>query len=94
MFKDLELVDFGKAIKLLKKGEKVSRKGWNGSGMFVYYVPANSYPALTEIAKKEFGENALVPYKQYLALKTAQNDVETWNPSTSDCLAEDWFFVE
>jgi chromosome segregation ATPase len=46
----------------------------------------------TEIAKKEFGE--LVPYRPYLALKTAQNDIATWNPSTSDCLAEDWFVVE
>ena len=92
MFKDLELVDFGEALKLLKNGKKVSRKGWNGSGMYAYYVPANSYPASTEIAKKEFSE-ALVPYRAYLALKTAQNDVAVWNPSTSDCLAEDWFML-
>lgn len=94
MNSELNLVDFGEAIRLLKDGKKLSRKVWNGSGMYAYYVPANSYPALTEIAKKEFGENALVPYRPYLALKTAQNDVATWNPSTSDCLAEDWFVVE
>jgi hypothetical protein len=88
-----QLVDFGEAIRLLKDGKKVSRKGWNGLGMYAYYVPANSYPASTEIAKKEFGDK-LVPYRPYLALKTAQNDIATWNPSTSDCLAEDWFVVE
>jgi hypothetical protein len=88
-----ELVDFGEAIRLLKDGKKVSRKGWNGSGMYAYYVPANSYPASTEIAKKQFGDG-LVPYRAYLALKTAQNDIATWNPSTSDCLSEDWFVVE
>ena len=88
-----ELSDFGQALNWLKLGKKVSRKGWNGSGMYAYYIPANSYPAITEIAKKEFG-NKLVPYRPYLALKTAQNDVATWNPSTSDCLAEDWFVVE
>lgn len=88
------LFDFGEAIRFLKDGGKVSRLGWNGSGMYAYYVPANSYPAKTEIAKKQFGENSLVPYRAYLALKTAQNDVATWNPSTSDCLAEDWFAVE
>lgn len=87
-----ELVDFGEALRLLKNGKKVSRKGWNGSGMYAYYIPANEYPASTEIAKKEFGDK-LVPYRAYLALKTAQNDVATWNPSTSDCLAEDWFVV-
>jgi len=88
-----ELSDFGQALNWLKLGKKVSRKGWNGSGMYAYYIPANSYPAITEIAKKEFGDK-LVPYRPYLALKTAQNDVATWNPSTSDCLAEDWFVVE
>lgn len=89
---NLKLVDFGEAIRLLKDGEKLSRLGWNGSGMYAYYVPANSYPAVTDVAKKEFGEG-LVPYRAYLALKTAQNDIATWNPSTSDCLAEDWFVV-
>lgn len=88
----LKLVDFGEAIRLLKDGKKLSRKGWNGSGMYAYYVPANSYLATTETARKEFGE--LVPYRAYLALKTAQKDVSTWNPSTTDCLAEDWFVVE
>jgi hypothetical protein len=85
--------DFGQALAWLKVGKKVAREGWNGSGMFVYYVPANSYPATTDIAKEEFG-GKLVPYRPYLALKTAQNDIATWNPSTSDCLAEDWFVVE
>lgn len=92
MDSELVLVDFGEAIRLLKNGKKLSRKGWNGSGMYAYYVPASSYPASTEIAKKEFGE--LVPYRPYLALKTAQNEIATWNPSTTDCLAEDWFVKE
>ena len=64
MFKDLELVDFGEAIKLLKNGKKVSRKGWNGVGMYAYYVPANSYPASTEIAKKEFLVHHLIDKKE------------------------------
>ncbi|MCS1393587.1 DUF2829 domain-containing protein [Lysinibacillus boronitolerans] len=84
---------FGQAIEALKNGEKVARKGWNGKGMFVYYVPAASYPPATEVMKNAFnGEE--VPYREYLALKTAQNDVATWSPSTSDALAEDWEVVE
>lgn len=86
--------DFGQALNWLKSGKKLSRKGWNGVGMYAYYIPANSYPASTQIAKQEFGENSLVPYRAYLALKTAQNDIAVWNPSTSDFLAEDWFVVE
>jgi hypothetical protein len=87
-------MDIGFAISQAKKGKRVARKGWNGAGMFVYYVPAASYPAQTGAAKKFFGENALVPYREYLALKTAQGDVATWAPSGSDALAEDWEVVE
>jgi hypothetical protein len=83
---------FGQAIEAAKSGKKVARIGWNGSGMFAYIVPANSYPAQTEAARKEFGE--MVPYRTYWALKTAQNDVATWAPSGSDSLAEDWMIVE
>lgn len=82
---------FGDAIRLLKNGEKLTRPGWNGKGMFLYYVPANSYPAQTDVAKKEFGENGLVPYGAYFAFKSAQGTIESgWKPSTMDMLAEDW----
>ena len=85
---------FGMAIEAAKQGFKVARTGWNGSGMFAYIVPANSYPAQTGVAKEHFGENAMVPYRAYWALKTAQDDVATWSPSGSDSLAEDWIVVE
>lgn len=62
--------------------------------MFAYIVPANSYPAQTGIAKEYWGENTLVPYREYWALKTAQEDVATWSPSGSDSLANDWCTVE
>ncbi|MDC6267734.1 DUF2829 domain-containing protein [Lysinibacillus fusiformis] len=86
-------MNFGQAIEALKSGKKVVRKGWNGKGMFVYYVPAASYPPTTDVMKRAFGGKD-VPYREYLALKTAQNDVATWSPSTSDALAEDWEVVE
>lgn len=85
--------DFGSALQLLKLGYKVARKGWNGSDMFAYMVPANSYPAQTGAIKSYFGDK-LIPYRAYFALKTAQDDVATWVPSGSDILAEDWEIVE
>lgn len=87
-------LSFGMAIEALKLGKRVARSGWNGAGQFAYLVPANSYPAQTGIAKAYFGENAMVPYRAYLALKTAQGDVATWAPSCSDALADDWQIVE
>ena len=85
---------FGLAIEALKLGKKVARAGWNGAGQFVYLVPANSYPAQTGVAKQFFGDGAMVPYRAYLALKTAQGDVATWAPSCSDALADDWEVVQ
>ncbi len=87
-------MSFGLAVEAMKQGAKVARAGWNGAGMFAYYVPENSYPAQTGVAKQHFGDGALVPYRAYLALKTAQGDVATWAPSCSDALAEDWLIVE
>jgi hypothetical protein len=90
----IEAHNFGVAIEAAKNGKKVARIGWNGQGMFAYIVPAASYPAQTGVAKEFFGENELVPYRAYWALKTAQGDVATWAPSGSDSLAEDWVIVE
>jgi len=84
-------MSFGQAVDAAKKGHKIAREGWNGADMYAYIVPAASYPAKTDIAKAEFGES--VPYREYWALKTAQNDVATWAPSGSDSLAEDWIIV-
>lgn len=86
-----ENLDFGQAIRAAKDGRKISREGWNGSGMYAYIVPKNSYPAQTDIARAEFGD--MVPYRAYWALKTAQNDIAMWAPSGSDSLAEDWKII-
>lgn len=100
----LKNLDFGAAIKNLKQGHKVARAGWNGKGMFLYLVPANAYPAQTEIAKKYWGDQEgvarndggvpLVPYGAYIAMKTAQENVVPWLASQTDVLADDWEIVQ
>ena len=83
-------MNFGDAIKELKLGKRLQRTGWNGKGLFIYLVPAASYPAQTGAAKAHFGEGAMVPYAAYLALKNVDETVSTWAPSINDTLAEDW----
>jgi len=84
---------FGWAVEQAKQGKRIARTGWNGADMFAYIVSAGQYPAKMEAIKDVF-ENDVVPYRDYWALKTAQNDVATWTPSGSDTLAEDWIVVE
>ncbi len=86
------IFDFSTALVSVKNGSKIQRQGWNGKGMFVYFVPENSYPAITEIAKQTFGD--MVPYGAYLAMKTAQGNVVPWLASQTDILAEDWQIIE
>jgi hypothetical protein len=85
---------FGQAIDAMKAGQKVARAGWNGKGMFAYYVPANSYPVQTGAAKSHFGEGAMVPYNAYMAIKNVNETVSTWVPSVNDVLSDDWRIVE
>ena len=86
-------LNYGEALNRLKRGMPMARGGWNGRGMFVYYVPAASYPAQTGVAKEYFGEDALVPYNEYLAIKNASGSVSTWVASINDQMAEDWYVV-
>jgi hypothetical protein len=84
-----ELATFGWALKQLHNGARIARSGWNGKGMFLYLVPPGSYPARTDVAKQEWGDQ-LVPYRAYIAMKTAQGDVVPWVASQSDILETDW----
>lgn len=85
--------NFGAALEHLKNGEAVSRNNWNGKGMFVYLVPPASYAVQTEAARKYFGDNSMVPYNAYFAIKNVDETVSTWVPSVNDCLANDWTVV-
>ena len=93
-YRPCEGMTFGQAIEAMKAGQKVARAGWNGKVMFVYYVPANSYPVQTGAAKSHFGEGAMVPYNAYMAIKNVNETVSTWVPSVNDVLSEDWSIVE
>lgn len=92
-YRETSGLTFGLAIEAMKKGAKVARTGWNGKGLFAYYVPPASYPVQTGAAKGHFGEGAMVPYNAYFAIKNVDETVSTWVPSINDCLADDWVLV-
>lgn len=80
---------FSEAAKYLRRGMKVSRKGWNGKGQYVRMVDPYNDAAFQVIEKADI-DGTLYPY---FALKNAQNGFIPWVPSTGDILADDWIFA-
>jgi hypothetical protein len=87
-------MDFSAALTCLKMGDAVARLGWNGKGMFLYRVNAGSYPAYSEVAKRHWGDDGIVPYGPYIAIKSVNGTVSPWVASQTDLLADDWYTVE
>ena len=82
-------MDFGLALKELKKGNKVSRVGWNGKGMFVFLDPGYTCIGYKNYTNKR--ENIVNPH---FIIKNVNNTLSTWVPSVNDCLSEDWQVVD
>lgn len=87
-------MNFGEALNLLKQGYKLQRKGWNGKGMFIYYVPANKYKVCTKAAESIMDGGSMVEYAAYIAMYTADKVVVPWLASQTDLLAEDWVAID
>lgn len=94
---------FGEAIEALKKGKKVTRKGWNGKGMFLWLKPAAEVkkewckdPMLIELAEKNGGTiPALGTICMYTHDSAGRNAILTgWLASQSDMLLEDWEIID
>lgn len=88
-------MDFGDAIRALKQGKRVARKGWNGKGMYLWLLPASSVkaewckePHLKALAESKGGE---IECLGSIRMFTADFKVLTgWLASQTDMLAEDW----
>lgn len=91
-------MNFGDAIKALKEGRKVARKGWNGK-IYLWLKPATIIksewckdPMLKEIVDANNGEAEALGT---ICMKTADNKILTgWLASQTDMLSEDWTVVE
>lgn len=74
--KKLENLSFGEAVERLKDGEWISRKGWNGKGMYL------SLQKPTEKSKMT---------RPYIYMKTADDMLVPWVASQGDILCDDWY---
>jgi hypothetical protein len=84
-------IDFGEALRLLRQGDRVARKGWNGKGMWLMLVPADQWSTSVGPNPHSVGDGAhRLPW---IAMKTADDGLVPWLASQTDMLAEDWAIV-
>jgi Protein of unknown function (DUF2829) len=84
---------FGEAIKALKQGKKVARKGWNGKDMYLSFKVGypNGVPANESHAKAHnIGVGDIIVYDPYIEMRTTSGSFVPWVASQTDILAEDW----
>lgn len=89
----MELRDFAWAIRKLKSGILIFRRGWNGSGMWLTYQKgyADGIPINRNTAEATgMAEGTVCKFRPYIMMYTAQGDFVPWVASQSDLLAEDW----
>lgn len=85
------LFSFGEAIKYLKRGLKVKRKGWNGKNQHIELASDISYRMpdgeITNIGHDAIGNKAIA----FVGTSGIQMG---WLASQADMLADDWMFSE
>ena len=84
---------FGQALEALKSGKRVSRKGWNGKGMYLFIMKGGLSGA--EVHKQHEYLDDKIEIQDCICMKTVQNTVCVgWLASQTDMLAEDWEIIE
>lgn len=85
-------MNFSDALKYLKNGDRIRRSGWNGKGMWLFYVEAWNVEDMGGVRFRM----AVIGLKSlpWIGMKTADNGFVPWLASQTDLLAEDWESVK
>lgn len=86
-----ECMNFSEALKYLKEGKKVARKGWNGKDMWIVLVHTFEYGLYGLLDNEYKKQYELLPW---IGIKTADNKFVPWIESKSDLLANNWVIVK
>lgn len=73
----MNLFDFGWALEMMRSGAKVTRRGWNGMGMWLALQSPDERSKMS---------------RPYIYMSTVDGQLVPWVASQSDLLATDWCF--
>lgn len=88
-----ERFGIGEAVKNMQLGHAVTRLGWNGNGMKLFFQ--KGYPEGIPINKNTseatgIPEGTVCRFLPYLMLQTVDGSFVPWLASQTDILAVDW----
>jgi hypothetical protein len=79
---DVQLLSFSEVLVGLKAGKQYARKGWNGNGLSVRLTTDKGIVICGYVLRSFF-----------MLFNSNDMSANTWVPSVSDLLAEDWYEV-
>lgn len=102
-FANMSDIDFLFALGECLGGKRITRKGWNGAGMWVAHIPAstahindmglNNEPEWAIKLARELG--GTLHFAAKFALKDTNNHIQVgWAPSQADMCANDWIVLD
>ncbi len=86
----MSTLTFSQALSHIKKGIKMQRTGWNGKGMFIFFVPGSKFIVSRPPLLGIYPEGTEVNYHAHIDMKTADGQIVPWLCSQTDMIAEDW----
>lgn len=90
-----EALNFSSALAYMRKsGRKLSRVGWNGDNMFVYWVEGSTFEVNRPPLLGIYPEGKVINYLPHIDMVLPSGDVCVWQPGMDDLVAEDWFIVQ
>jgi hypothetical protein len=86
-------MNFSDALTLVKQGNRARRKGWNGTGMFIFLVPGSEFSVSRPPLLGIYPEGTKVTYGSHIDIKTVDGSIRPWTASQADRLSDDWVLV-
>lgn len=83
-------MNFSDALIEIKKGELLTRSGWNGKNMFVFLVHGSEFKVNREPLNTIFEMGTDIKYRPHIDMRYADGTIGVWLASMGDIMADDW----
>lgn len=91
------MYQFEQALIWLRGGRKILRRGWNGKGMFIFYVPET----ITQIGDTHsteklvgvYGTGTDITIASRIDMRYANGKIGPWQATHEDILGNDWMLL-